>query len=199
VSAPTTTPTWATDPSAQVTAPSSDKQATGWIGGEEPPAGFLNWLFTWLCQWIAWLNTQVAGTWRWSPAVPMNVSAGPLYTTMAQSSTLGGFAPAASSVARVALDVDQARQIIGYGVTASGAPATGSAGWALKYVNAADGTIVTVDAGPTVSIIVTPGVQARTLGTPHTPVAGAVYFVDISTANSGIFFYGAGVQHGTTP
>lgn len=59
MSKPITTPDWVTDANAAsetyVVEPNSDKRDVGWAGEEKPPAQFLNWLFYWICKWVAYL------------------------------------------------------------------------------------------------------------------------------------------------
>ncbi len=63
---PTVTPTWATDPTAQISQPLSAKSATGWVVGEKPFATHMNWLFNIICAWITYLKnlTSEALTWN---------------------------------------------------------------------------------------------------------------------------------------
>ncbi len=56
---PTVVPTWATG--GIRTTPSGGQQASGFANGDRPPAGWLNWLFGYLTDWIAYLNAP-AGT-----------------------------------------------------------------------------------------------------------------------------------------
>lgn len=56
---PTKVPEWATDPGADVVEPPEAKKEIGWQQGEKPPAGFFNWLFAQLTQWIAWFAQEI--------------------------------------------------------------------------------------------------------------------------------------------
>lgn len=65
MSKPATLPVWATTDGTTV-APSGGQQAAGFAVGTKPPARWVNWLFNWICQWLAYLSagilTQGAGT-----------------------------------------------------------------------------------------------------------------------------------------
>jgi hypothetical protein len=52
---PGTLPRWA-DVSLDLVEPSSGKQDQGFIGGEQPPAQYFNWLFNLIYQWMQYLN-----------------------------------------------------------------------------------------------------------------------------------------------
>src|SRR5690606_38031427 len=56
---PTRVPEWATGEDADIVEPPAGKKAPGWVQGEKPPAGFFNWLFSLLTQWIAWLADRI--------------------------------------------------------------------------------------------------------------------------------------------
>lgn len=49
--------TWASDGGDHIVVPSSGKKATGFLGGEQPPAEFLNWLGNLAGLWQAYLNS----------------------------------------------------------------------------------------------------------------------------------------------
>ncbi len=49
-------PQWADGGSADVVEPTSGKKSTGWLGGEFPPAQWLNWLFYYIYLWITYLS-----------------------------------------------------------------------------------------------------------------------------------------------
>lgn len=53
---PSDLPRWATDPGSRVEPPEGKKDE-GWQEGEKPPAGFFNWLFGKLYDWVAWLES----------------------------------------------------------------------------------------------------------------------------------------------
>ena len=56
---PTTLPRFAhdaTNPTANLIEPASGKKDVGWDNGEEPPAPLLNWFYSWVYQWLAWIN-----------------------------------------------------------------------------------------------------------------------------------------------
>lgn len=63
---PTTLPRWSElvgnyqTAGANETVPISAKQDSGWIPGEEPPAGYLNWYQRVVYDWIQWLNDSPA-------------------------------------------------------------------------------------------------------------------------------------------
>lgn len=57
---PTDLPRWADDPAADVVAPLSGTQDTGYAEGEQPPAPEVNWLFRSLWYWIEWLANRTA-------------------------------------------------------------------------------------------------------------------------------------------
>lgn len=52
---PGTLPRWA-DISLNFVEPSSGKKDQGWVGGEQPPAQYLNWLINLIYQWTQYLN-----------------------------------------------------------------------------------------------------------------------------------------------
>lgn len=52
---PGTLPRWA-DVSGTIVEPPSGKKDVGWVGGEQPPAGWLNWLFNTIHLWASYLN-----------------------------------------------------------------------------------------------------------------------------------------------
>ena len=47
-------PTWATGGGADISTPTSGQQATGWVEGQSPPAGWFNWWQNLVYLWIAW-------------------------------------------------------------------------------------------------------------------------------------------------
>lgn len=55
---PTSTPRWATAPSdpGDIVEPSSGRKDDGFNVGEAPPAGWFNWLFNLIYQWLAYLD-----------------------------------------------------------------------------------------------------------------------------------------------
>ena len=55
MSKPSTLPVWATTAGTTV-APSGGQQAAGFAVGTKPPARWVNWLFNWICQWLAYLS-----------------------------------------------------------------------------------------------------------------------------------------------
>lgn len=54
--APTKYPDWATD-GANTVEPPAGKVATGWVPGEQPPAGWFNWWKHYTGLWVRWLES----------------------------------------------------------------------------------------------------------------------------------------------
>jgi len=52
---PTDLPEWASGGGADIVTPSTGKKATGWTGGEKPPAQYVNWLQHTIYLWLRWI------------------------------------------------------------------------------------------------------------------------------------------------
>ena len=52
---PSSLPEWATDPLAEITTPGGGKQELGWVQGDIPPRGFVNWFWNLTASWIGHL------------------------------------------------------------------------------------------------------------------------------------------------
>ena len=71
---PTDTGSWATDPSAELTAPSAGKKAEGWIHGKRAPARWMNWWMNAIYTWIAWFDEKLVN--------PVEATAGRYYLAL---------------------------------------------------------------------------------------------------------------------
>lgn len=67
-SKPSIVPSWATDPTADKVVPPAGKKSRGWIAGERPPAGFMNWLQALGDSWHQYLNDFENNAHDWSVA-----------------------------------------------------------------------------------------------------------------------------------
>lgn len=65
---PTVLPRWANVGGSVVT-PSSGKMDIGWLGGEKPPAQYLNWLGLNTYTWLAWVDTLINSSDQWTKGV----------------------------------------------------------------------------------------------------------------------------------
>ena len=81
VSKPATLPTWATN-GGTTTEPPGALKATGVAGGSLLRAKYFNWLFYWVCSWLAWLNdlTNQALTWAAGATFNQSTAAEPAVT-----------------------------------------------------------------------------------------------------------------------
>lgn len=50
-------PTWATDPSADIDTPPDQQQMDGWVAEDIPPAGWVNWFWNLVGDWLTFLST----------------------------------------------------------------------------------------------------------------------------------------------
>src|SRR4051794_17776562 len=85
---PSTLPDWATSASgADMTAPSSGKQAQGWTASEFPPHNYFNWWQNLVGQWTDYLNDFEANTHTWTAVQTHTVTTGSAVVASSSSST----------------------------------------------------------------------------------------------------------------
>lgn len=204
--APTSLPVWAT--SGTIVTPSSGKQALGWVDVEHPEAEYLNWLFNTTYLWILWLSEYLVDTWYYVPAVIENVTAGPLMahytgggsgTGVANDATLQRLNLAYSSSGSgntfvpIRIYPKFGDKIYEIGATGNCTSSVGSVienSLTLYYSDPSTGNVETVATSSGISLIANAqGNYTYTLGTPHTVVEGATYWLTFEIVN---LFVGGG-------